>query len=80
MRIAQLTQHVLRRPISSSVRKLLEECFDHGGNNIAGRQSVYSYPMRAPLGSEVPCELEDAGFRGVVGRTDEALMGTNDVS
>lgn len=52
---AQLPKHVLRRPVATSFRVLLEESFDHGGDDVAGRDSVDTNTVLAPFGSEVAC-------------------------
>lgn len=73
LRCAELAQHILRRPVPSPVRELLEERLDHGRDDVAGRYGVDADAVLAPLGGEVAGELDDARFGGVVGGADEAL-------
>ena len=70
----QLPQHVLLRPFASPFWKLLEQCFDHGCDDVTWRDSVDSDTILAPFGGEVASELEHAGFTGVVCWADEALL------
>lgn len=51
--LAQLAQHILRRPIPFPLWKLLKQRFHHGCDNIAGRDGVDTDAVRAPLGGEI---------------------------
>jgi len=73
LRFAQLPQHILRRPISPPIGKLLEERFNHGGNDVAGRDGVDADAVGSPFRGQVACKLDDAGFGGVVGGAYEVL-------
>ena len=70
----QLAQHVLRRPVAPALGVLLEQSLHHGSRDVAGRNCVYANAIAAPFGSKVAAQLEDGGFGGVVGWTDEALV------
>ena len=73
-RLAQLAQHVLRRPLGPPLGVLLEKLLDHGGDDIARRYRVDPDAVLAPFGGQTPRELDDSGFGSVVGGTDQALV------
>jgi hypothetical protein len=50
LRLAQLTQHVLRWPITLPLRILLEQSFHHRGDDVSGRKSIDADTMDAPFG------------------------------
>lgn len=62
LRLTQFPQHILRRPFYPSLRKSLKELFNHGGDDIAGRDSVDADTVQSPFRRKIPCELKDAGF------------------
>lgn len=73
LRRTKLAQHILRRPIALALRVLLEQRFDHGGDDVARRDGIDADAVGAPFGGEVAAELEDGRFGGVVRGADEAL-------
>ena len=74
LRQTELAQHILRRPIPPPLGELLKQCFYHGGYDVARRDGVDADAVGAPFGGEVAGELDHAGFGGVVGGADEALL------
>lgn len=73
MRQTQLSKHILLRPLTSSLWKLLEQSFNHGRYDVSGTDCVNSDTVLAPFTGEIACELENARFASVVGWTDQAL-------
>lgn len=73
LRAGQTAQHVLLGPLVAALGEVHEELFDHRGDDVAGGDGVDADVVLAPLGGEVAAELDDGGFAGVVGGTDEAL-------
>lgn len=62
LRLAQLAQHILRWPVSSPLRILLEQRFDHGSDDVARRDGVDADAVLTPFGGEIAAELDHAGF------------------
>lgn len=65
-RRTQFAEHVLRRPVTSPLWILLKQRFHHGRNDIPGGDGVHADPMFAPLGGEIPCELQNTGLGCIV--------------
>lgn len=49
--------------------------FDHGGDNVTGRNGVDPDAVLAPLGGEVTAKLEDTSLGGIVCRADKPFVG-----
>lgn len=76
----QPLQHILISPFGSPFGKCLEKLRGHGRDDVAWRDGVDPNTVRSPLGCKVARELQDTSFRGVIRRTDEALLFTHEVS
>lgn len=80
LRYTQLSEHILRGPVSLSLGILLEKSFYHCGDDVAGGDGVDADSVGTPFRGEVACELDHARFGSVVCGTDEALFGSDGVS
>jgi hypothetical protein len=75
-RLAQPSQHILRRPIRLAIRILDEQLLHHSRDDIPWRNCVDANIVLAPFGSEIAAKLDDAGFGCIVRGADEALERT----
>jgi len=75
-RLTELTEHVMRRPFTFPLRKLLKQCLDHSSNDVTRRNSVDADTMWAPLRSKVTSELYNTSLGSVVSRADKSLHQT----
>jgi len=73
LRLAKTTHHILSRPISSALRELHKQSFNHSSDDVARRDGIDTNAVLAPFGGEVACQLQDGGFGGVVGGANESL-------
>lgn len=62
LRLTELAKHVLRGPVSLSIRVLLEQLLHHCGHDIARRYCVHTNTVLTPLRGEVTGELDDTSF------------------
>ena len=71
--LAQLTEHVLSRPVDPSLRMQAKQLLHHCCNDIARGYGIDADAMLSPLRCQVPGQLNNASFRGIVRRTYESL-------
>ena len=69
----QTAQHVLFRPLLSTLGELLEEILYHLCHDVAGRNGVDTDVVLAPFGRQVASKLNDSSFAGIVSWTNQAL-------
>lgn len=69
----QTAQHVLLGPLVAALGVLDEQLLDHLRDDVARGNGVDADVVLAPLGGQIPAQLDDSGFAGVVGGADETL-------
>ena len=62
LRSAQLSKHVLLRPLFSPFRKLLEQFLHHGCYDVPRGYSIDADAVLAPLRGQVSGQLQNTGF------------------
>lgn len=68
------TEHVLLRPLLTTLRVLDEQLLDHSSHDITGGDGVDADAIHAPLGGKVAAKLENTCLASVVGSADETLI------
>lgn len=63
---AQLAEHVLAGPLDLAVGKFVEQRPHHICDNVSGGDGVDANPVLAPLGRQVPAQLDNGCLRRVV--------------
>ena len=67
LRVAETAKHVGVGPVGPAFGERLEQAGGHGGDDVAGGDSVDADAVLAPFGSEVAGKLQDSRFGSVVG-------------
>lgn len=71
----QPSQHILPLPRLPQLRILPEILLHHRRHDMPGTQAIYPDALLPPLHGQVPTQLDNGCFRGVVHRRDQAFVG-----
>lgn len=63
---AELAEHVLAGPLDLALREPVEQRPHHVRHDVARGDGVDADPVLAPLGGQVPAQLDDGCFRCVI--------------